>query len=79
MKNTEAGLKFWLGMIGCMTFWDIDEEIWLRRLVRDVVEECNVSSWKDVKEILRGFLWIGILDDEVGKGVYERVTREGFL
>ncbi|KAI1748949.1 hypothetical protein F4782DRAFT_337840 [Xylaria castorea] len=62
-------LKLWLLMIGAISVFDPVEDSWLREQVRAHVEKCGVRTWKDMRDILKSFMWIGLLDDRAGEHI----------
>ncbi|KAI0858798.1 hypothetical protein F4860DRAFT_516451 [Xylaria cubensis] len=62
-------LKLWLLMIGAISIFDAVEDSWLRGEIQQHVEKCGVRTWKDMRDILKSFMWIGLLDDRAGEDI----------
>ncbi|KAH7420239.1 hypothetical protein BKA64DRAFT_562825 [Cadophora sp. MPI-SDFR-AT-0126] len=60
----------WLLVTGSSTFFKAEDEVWLRKSLRDYVGKCNVRSWKDMEGKLKSIMWIGLLDEKHGKELY---------
>lgn len=64
-------LMLWLLITGANSLFDISDEPWLYGSVRDHAEQCQVSTWKGMQEVLKSFMWIALLDDQSGKQIYD--------
>lgn len=64
----------WLILVGAISVFDVSDEAWLRDLLREYVNRCGVRTWTQMVGILKSFMWIPLLDDRVGKSVYESVS-----
>ncbi|TRX96344.1 hypothetical protein FHL15_002616 [Xylaria flabelliformis] len=62
-------LMLWLLMIGAISIFDAVEDSWLRREIQQYVEKCGVRTWKDMRDVLKSFMWIGLLDDRAGQDI----------
>ncbi|KAI0551750.1 hypothetical protein F4679DRAFT_572074 [Xylaria curta] len=62
-------LKLWLLMIGAISIFDPAEDGWLMERIQQYVEECGVKTWRDMRDILKSFMWIGLLDDRAGEDI----------
>ncbi|KAI0465556.1 hypothetical protein F4859DRAFT_507957 [Xylaria cf. heliscus] len=60
-------LRLWLLMIGAISVFDPVKETWLKEQIQVHAEKCGVRTWKDMRDILKSFMWIGLLDDDVIK------------
>lgn len=67
--GASSPLRLWLLMIGAISVFDPVEETWLGEQVKAHAEKCGVRTWKDMRDILKSFMWIGLLDDQIGEHV----------
>lgn len=68
-------ISLWLFFIGALSLFHVSDEQWLGESLREAVELCGVTSWKDAQEILKASMWISLLDDKSGKQIYDSVTE----
>lgn len=61
----------WLLMMGGIALFAVEEDrLWLLPWLRDIVEECGVSEWESVRDILQRFLWVDFIHDRPGEKLY---------
>jgi len=73
VREMEA-LELWGLMIGAISVFDIEEEIWLVRRGGTVVRGKDME-WHDVQQRLQSVMWIDCIHDKAGKKVFERISR----
>jgi hypothetical protein len=66
-------LMLWLLMIGAISLFDISNETWLRELLRLFIGRCQVKTWKEMQDILESFMWIPLLDEQLGKKIHHEL------
>jgi hypothetical protein len=67
----------WLLMVGALSMaHEPDNLAWLRPRLRMAIDMCSVSSWDDMRDVLRSFLWVGLVYDGPGKDVYDSVLSQ---
>lgn len=72
VSNVSPQLVLWLLMTGAISLFErSEEEVWLKEMLQEVVEKCEVNSWKQMHDILKPFLWIPILDNQRGKAIFD--------
>lgn len=71
IDEVSPNLMLWLLMTGARSFFDVAEHAWLRELLQEHCHKCKVKRWKDMHELLRSFMWITLLDEELGKRIYD--------
>jgi hypothetical protein len=64
-------LMLWLLITGANSVFNVWDELWLQESLRTHYGHCQVKSWKEMQDILKSFMWIEMLDDEVGKRIYD--------
>ena len=66
-------LMLWLLTIGSISLFDISNETWLREYMREYIHRCQVKTWKEMQDILECFMWIALLDEHLGKQIYDEL------
>jgi hypothetical protein len=64
-------LMVWLLMTGANSLFDILDEVWLEESLREHAATCKVKTWKGMKELLKSFMWMPLLDEHRSKQVYD--------
>ncbi|CAG9990049.1 unnamed protein product [Clonostachys byssicola] len=68
-------VMLWVLMIGTLAFFDPDEE-WLREKWRSgVLPLIQELQWREVREYLKGFLWIDSCNDSKGQILFEKLGQ----
>lgn len=57
-------------MIEADSLFNILDEAWLRKYLREHADRCQMKTWKELQEILKSFMWIASLNDLTGKQFY---------
>jgi hypothetical protein len=71
--NVSPRLMLWLLMTAAISLFDITHEAWLRELLREYIGACKVSTWEEMQDILESFMWIALLDRQLGKRIYDEL------
>ncbi len=61
----------WLLTIGAISMSTELNAEWWNSSLRHSIELCGVSSWAEMRQTLKSFLWIDVLHDQLGKKLYE--------
>ena len=64
-------LVLWLLMVGAASVLDGSDDVWLKPLLRETMAFCEVGSWRELRDLLMSFMWIGLANDRTGKRVYD--------
>ncbi|KAI1387869.1 uncharacterized protein F4822DRAFT_294691 [Hypoxylon trugodes] len=64
-------LMLWLLIIGSVSIFDIADDTWLRELMQEYADQCQVKTWKEMQEVLKSFMWIVLLDEPAGRKIYD--------
>jgi hypothetical protein len=73
LEHTEGftpELVLWLLMVGVLSFFDLAEDATLRDFFRKYANKCKVRTWNKMKNLLKTFAWIELLDEHAGKSIY---------
>ena len=67
-SNVPPRLLLWLLMVGAVSIFRCDDEKWLRPRLRANIDSIGgLKSWTDMHNILKFFMWIGLVLDEPKK------------
>jgi len=61
----------WLLIVGAVSVFDERDDSWLKPLLRAYIDLRGIDEWNEVQELLKQFLWIGLVYDKPGKRVFE--------
>ncbi|KAK6347665.1 hypothetical protein TWF718_005504 [Orbilia javanica] len=70
-KEFPPEMMLWLLMVGAISVFGEGDNVWLRPWLKVNFELCGVKGWEDLKGVLKGLMWVGIVIDQAGKEVYE--------
>ena len=70
-SNVPSRLLLWLLMVGAVSVFGRTDDKWLTPWLRVNMDLSEVESWSDMQDILKSFMWIGLVLDEAGKAVFE--------
>ncbi|KAK6334274.1 hypothetical protein TWF730_003488 [Orbilia blumenaviensis] len=75
-KEFPPEVMLWLLMIGAISVFGEEDDVWLKPWLRVNFELCGVKRWADVKGVLKELMWMGIVLDKDGERVYESCAGE---
>lgn len=75
-QNAPSRLMLWLLITGAISILDLSEDPWPRPALQYYVQECQVKTWKDMRELLKSFMWISVLDDQLGERIFDSLSSE---
>ncbi|KAK6499601.1 hypothetical protein TWF481_009966 [Arthrobotrys musiformis] len=64
-------MMLWLLMVGAISVFGEEDNVWLKPWLKVNFELCGVSGWEDLKRVLKGLMWMGFIFDEAGEKIYE--------
>jgi hypothetical protein len=64
-------LVLWLLMAGAVAVFDSSDYEWLKPLLLANIGLCKIDSWSQMHDLLRSFMWIGLVHDKPGKGAFD--------
>lgn len=75
-SKTYLQLKLWLVYLGRMTVLDSPEDQpWLDKTLFGMIKALGLTTWVEVRAVLKGFLWVDILHDKAGEMVFDSAKR----
>jgi hypothetical protein len=69
-SHISSQLLLWLLMVGAVSVFGATDDGWLESLLLVNMGLCEIDSWSKMQDLLRSFMWIGLVHDEPGKGVF---------
>ncbi|KAH0845001.1 hypothetical protein FOPE_09553 [Fonsecaea pedrosoi] len=73
MSAASPQIMIWFLMVGAVTAFTTSDHSWLKECLRQHIDRCQVTSWTDMRTVLKSFMWIGLLHDKPGKEVFDSV------
>jgi len=64
-------LVLWLLMAGAISVFDASDHEWPKPLLLANIGLCKIDSWSQMQDLLRSFIWIGLVHDKLGKRVFD--------
>ena len=74
-SHISSQLLLWLLMVGAVSVFDATDDGWLKPLLLVNIGLCEIDSWSKMQDLLKSFMWIGLVHDKPGKGVFEPYNR----
>lgn len=72
-SNIPPQLLLWLLMVGAVSILGEADDMWLKPWLRVTIDLCKVESWTGMQDLLKSFMWIGLVLDKPGKEVYDSI------
>jgi hypothetical protein len=61
----------WVLVAGAVSVFDASGHKWLKPLLLAQIDLCEIDSWSKMQDLLKSFMWIGLVHDKPGKGVFD--------
>lgn len=72
-KQKETKLLLWILVMAAIAGINAANRVWFVWAVREFALRLGIKSWEGLKDILDGFLWLGITNDKDGQAVWQEV------
>lgn len=73
--RTSPQLFLWLSMIGAISiFQDSADLDWLRTWMQPILVICNITTWNQMRDELKSFLWVSVIYDQAGQQFFETIN-----
>lgn len=70
-------MSLWLLLIGHISLFSEEDEPWLKPWLRTILYLCGATSWEEARVIMKAYLWIDFVQDEVGAEAFDSVKDFG--
>jgi hypothetical protein len=70
-ERVSSEFMVWLLMVGSVSVFDKSDDLWLKPLFRVNISLCEIDDWSEMQELVKRFMWIGLVYDKPGKMVFE--------
>lgn len=64
-------IMLWLLMVGALSVFPPSDHPWLKDCLQQHIETCHMKSWKELRDVLKSFMWIGLLHDKAGNAFFD--------
>ncbi|KAK0652688.1 hypothetical protein B0T16DRAFT_369421 [Cercophora newfieldiana] len=65
---------FWALMISTISIFEGLDEDWVCQGLLDLVADLGLKTWLEAKSVLKGFLWVDMLQDQPAKFIFKTVS-----
>lgn len=72
-QKVPPALYIWLLMVSAVSVLDSSYEYWLQPLLLVNIQRCDIHSWSAMRNLLKSFLWIGLVHDRPGRSIFDSV------
>ena len=69
----------WILVIAGISAITSEDDHWLLPLLRQMLPSVEVSTWAEMRVLLKKFLWIDTIHDKGGRNLFNQVTRHGSI
>lgn len=67
-------LQSWLLMVGAVSIFDKQDDVWLKPLLLVNVSRCKIKSWSNMQDLMQSYLWIGLLHNKPARRIFDSIT-----
>ncbi|KIN08820.1 hypothetical protein OIDMADRAFT_175530 [Oidiodendron maius Zn] len=64
-------LLLWILVVGAISILDAANIEWLNPVLLTNIDICEIESWNTMQDLLKSFIWIGLIHDKPGKEVFD--------
>lgn len=64
-------LMLWILVVGAISILDAANIEWLNPILLTNIDICEIESWNTMQDLLKSFIWIGLIHDKPGKEVFD--------
>jgi hypothetical protein len=78
LEGDLSQVSLWFLMIGAISIFkqNTNKHTWLRYYLRKNASRSKITSWNQLREMLKAFPWIDVLHDGAGKEFFETISKE---
>lgn len=74
-QEASPAQTIWLMMVSAVSIFDFRDAPWLQPLLLVNIKKCDIHSWSAMRNLLKSFLWIGLVLDVPGRSIFESTIR----
>lgn len=67
-------IVLWLLMTGGISIFTSEGDTWLKDVLHEHFQMCHITSWNELRQVLKTFMWIGSLHDQSGRKIFESLS-----
>ncbi|KAF2812776.1 uncharacterized protein BDZ99DRAFT_507057 [Mytilinidion resinicola] len=67
-------LMVWLLMVGAVSVFDANDDMWLKPSLLHSLRLCEIESWTQMQDLLKSFMWIELVYDKLGKAMFDSIV-----
>ncbi|KIW21108.1 hypothetical protein PV08_01687 [Exophiala spinifera] len=75
-ENANPELTLWTLMVAAISVPNMAEDAWLLESLRTLVQICKITSWRDLRGLMKAMIWIDVVHDKPAKDMYARVVSD---
>jgi hypothetical protein len=76
-QNVAPRERLWLLMIAALSMSHEPEGIaWLIPWLQIEIEQCEVATWDDMRDLLRSILWVSLIYDKPAKDIFDVISSQ---
>jgi hypothetical protein len=66
-------VQLWVLFVAAISAVTDEDDHWIIPLLKSTMRARGITTWNEVKEVIKKFLWIGVLFDNDGERVFEKL------
>ncbi|KAF3401055.1 hypothetical protein DPV78_005325 [Talaromyces pinophilus] len=74
-QKASSAQFIWLLMVSAVSVFDFRDYPWLQSLLFVNINRCDIHCWSAMRNLLKSFLWIGLVHDNPGRSIFESTFR----
>ncbi|KAK6524280.1 hypothetical protein TWF694_005934 [Orbilia ellipsospora] len=75
-KDFSPQVMLWLLMVGAISIFERDDDVWLKPWLKVNIDLCGVESWGEMRGKLKELMWVELVQDEAGEEAYNSCVGE---
>lgn len=69
-------LHFWLLFSGDISLFTGADSVWLRPWLHTMAGLCGIRTWEEARAVLKRFLWVDFVHDQVGVEIFDAILKD---
>ncbi|KAF3916007.1 hypothetical protein AA313_de0210022 [Arthrobotrys entomopaga] len=75
-KDFSPQVMLWLLMVGAISIFERDDDVWLKPWLKVNIDLCGVKNWGEMRDKLKELMWVELVQDGAGEEVYNSCVEE---